>query len=431
VSKAAAKTMITVPVNDLDCCSQTGDDKPKTPSDDCCKPMNCRTAATAETKSTDSCCGAADRNLSDYSCADGCCDDSDGESSKDSCMDDCCKSLPTRREEKAPSSCSKHIQDAFDRYEKLILMGKCLCRKVLDQLGVCCCSLSPNGLAPTSVCDSHLVVSRKPGVKVITAPKPDGDKVMQVPQCMPIDKKPAVSTKPAKVRDVERDAAREHVVLKVSGMTCTGCTRKMMNVLDRISGVSNAKVAFVSELAEFELDNNVCGADEVLSQVERETGFKISRIVSGYQHLDLLMSSIIASTYLETCAAGVVSLTQQQNKSYRVTYNPRIVGARSLLLSDTTLAPPAPDFSVSEGNRRFRNMLVNFLVSLTLTIPVLVLSWSDNSVPGKTRQLVSLVLATLVQAIAIPEFYIGAFKSMIYSRVIEMDMLVVISVTAA
>jgi Cu2+-exporting ATPase len=205
----------------------------------------------------------------------------------------------------------------------------------------------------------------------------------------------------------------------------------MMNVLDRIPGVSNAKVAFVSELAEFDVNNDVCGPDEVLSQVARETGFKLSRIVSGYQHLDLLMPSIVATTYLEKCPDGVVCLTQQKDKSYRVTYNPRIIGARSLLLADTKLAPPVPDFAVSEGNRRFRAMLVSFLASLALTIPVLVLSWSDNSVPARTRQIVSMVLATFVQAIAIPEFYIGAIKSLIYSRVIEMDMLVVISVTAA
>jgi Cu2+-exporting ATPase len=245
------------------------------------------------------------------------------------------------------------------------------------------------------------------------------------------EKEPVAAVKPTKIRDVEHDAAREHVVLKVSGMTCTGCSRKMMNVFDRIPGVSNAKVAFVSELAEFDLNNDISSAGEVLSQVEKETGFKISRIVSGYQHLDLLMSPVIANTYLEDCADGVVYVTQQKDKSYRVTYNPRIVGARSLLLSGIKLAPPAPDFSVSEGNRRFRNMLVSFLVSTALTIPVLVLSWSDNPVPASTRQIVSLVLATLVQAVAIPEFYIGAIKSLIYSRVIEMDMLVVISVTAA
>ena len=43
----------------------------------------------------------------------------------------------------------------------------------------------------------------------------------------------------------------------------------------------------------------------------------------------------------------------------------------------------------------------------------------------------AFVLATVVQAVAIAEFYAGALRSLIFGRVIEMDMLVVISITAA
>lgn len=70
-------------------------------------------------------------------------------------------------------------------------------------------------------------------------------------------------------------------------------------------------------------------------------------------------------------------------------------------------------------------------MSTILTIPVVVLSWSHNPISRQTREIVSLVLATFVQAIAVPEFYVGAVKSLVFSRVIEMDMLVVISITAA
>lgn len=70
-------------------------------------------------------------------------------------------------------------------------------------------------------------------------------------------------------------------------------------------------------------------------------------------------------------------------------------------------------------------------LTAVLTIPVVVLAWSKTPVPLQTRGIVSLVLATFVQAIAVPEFYVGAIKSLVFSRVIEMDMLVVISITAA
>lgn len=70
-------------------------------------------------------------------------------------------------------------------------------------------------------------------------------------------------------------------------------------------------------------------------------------------------------------------------------------------------------------------------LSAILTIPIVVLAWSENPVPLQSRGIISLVLATFVQAIAVPEFYVGAIKSLLFSRVIEMDMLVVISITAA
>lgn len=70
-------------------------------------------------------------------------------------------------------------------------------------------------------------------------------------------------------------------------------------------------------------------------------------------------------------------------------------------------------------------------VAAIFTIPVVVLSWANTPVPRQTRQIISIVLATIVQAIAVPEFYIGAVKSLIFSKVVEMDMLVVMSITAA
>ena len=79
----------------------------------------------------------------------------------------------------------------------------------------------------------------------------------------------------------------------------------------------------------------------------------------------------------------------------------------------------------------FRITGLNTISSAIFTIPVVVLAWSNNPVSYSVKSIISLVLATVVQAFAIPEFYIGALKSLIYSRIIEMDMLVVISITVA
>jgi Cu2+-exporting ATPase len=231
--------------------------------------------------------------------------------------------------------------------------------------------------------------------------------------------------------DLEHNAAHEQVVLSVSGMTCTGCSTKMRNVLDAIPGLYKPKVTFVSGTAAFELDSNVAKLDELLPLIEHRTGFKCSRILEGYQHLDLQMTPQAAKQLEESCHDGIVSINKTKQKSYRVTYNPLVVGARDLVRPGASLAPPIADPTIAKDNKRLLQMTWYTMVAGALTIPVVVLNWAPNPVSAQTRGITSLVLATCVQAIAVPEFYSQAIKSLVFSKVIEMDMLVVISITAA
>lgn len=49
----------------------------------------------------------------------------------------------------------------------------------------------------------------------------------------------------------------------------------------------------------------------------------------------------------------------------------------------------------------------------------------------RSRAYISIVFATVVQALSVPEFYRPAISSLIFSRTVEMDMLIVISISAA
>jgi cation transport ATPase len=59
-----------------------------------------------------------------------------------------------------------------------------------------------------------------------------------------------------------------------------------------------------------------------------------------------------------------------------------------------------------------------------------VLAWGPLSLDPIVRASVQFSLATLVELIASPELYWPAVSDLIYSRVIEMDMLIVMSITA-
>ncbi|KAF2717186.1 heavy metal translocatin [Polychaeton citri CBS 116435] len=419
--------------------------------DNCCDDNDdatCEDKLFKNTSCGNSCCdgGQMDSSAADHSLKPSCdegCGDRDGDNSheetgnKNGCLDECCNGLVVSAPEANISACSEHLVAAFERFESLLLLGKCLCRNVLDQLGFCCCIVTSDGLiTPTPICSTHKAVAEKAGKADMSKPGRievgDTDRhVICSRDELTTKKAPLPILAPVKSHDIEQTTSREHVVLNVSGMTCTGCSKKIKHVLDRIPGVSDAKVTFLLEIAEFDLSDDVALLDGILSQVEKETGFTCTRVQRGYQHLDILLPGIDALSFESSLPYGVNDFTRTDKKTYRITYDPRIVGARSLLGPGAELAPPGVDFNITEGKHRLHNMLASFGVSLALTVPVVALNWSCNPVSQTTRNIISLVLATLVQGIGIPEFYVPAFKSLIYSRILEMDMLVVMSITCA
>ncbi|KAI6795391.1 heavy metal translocatin [Hortaea werneckii] len=397
------------------CCKPTADVKDDC-ADACCKPPSeekddcadacCKPTADVKDDCADACCKPPSEDKDD--CADACCKPT--ADVKDGCADTCCEP-PSEDKDDYADACCKPTADVKDD------CADACCKPTADVKDDCadpCCK------PPSEEKDDCADACCKP-----TA----GDK----DDCADEKKLPKAAVVEVSREDAETAAAREQVVLNVAGMTCTGCSKKLMNVLDGISGILNPKVTFVSGTASFELGNYVekKEVDAVLSLIEKQTGFKVSRIVSDYQHVDVLIEPSIAQQLERESMNGFVSVEKIYGKQYRITYNSMVVGVRDLLPPSAELAPPAPDPSLTEGKRRLVNMTVAFALSAVFTIPIVVLSWSHNPVPRQTREIVSLALASFVQGIAIPEFYIGAVKSLIFSRVIEMDMLVVISITAA
>lgn len=223
------------------------------------------------------------------------------------CVDNCCNSLCDDTGA-APYACSRHLQDAFYRFEAVIQMGLRLCRKIQDQLSFCCCSVTPDGLILTSRACSTPTSSA--GKAAVPAMIKDSAIHTQCFEDIASIMRPVNSTNaPLKKNeaDIENAAAREHIVVRVSGMTCTGCSKRVMNVLTNISGVSDANVIFVSEIAEWDLDKTY-SVDDMLRRVEQETGFTLNRAVAGYQHLHVYMSNGSATALEDHPPNGLVSI---------------------------------------------------------------------------------------------------------------------------
>lgn len=235
--------------------------------------------------------------------------------------------------------------------------------------------------------------------------------------------------------DLEKTGLTETIGFLVTGMDCTTCADKLMRVFDTMIGVSEAQVNFVMGKGEFNIDTSIVNADEVIRYASTASGFSLSRIIGGDYFIDVVAPGESGKQLAAEPPRGVTDVQLLNKKIVRLSYEPASVGARDLFdmieRQCEGLAPPQGDPQLANSRRRLWDQLTKTIVAAVLTIPVAVLAWSDHLVSKKTEGIISLVLGTLVQCIAIPEFYRPALSALWYSRVVEMDMLVVMSITAA
>lgn len=132
---------------------------------------------------------------------------------------------------------------------------------------------------------------------------------------------------------------------------------------------------------------------------------------------------------------GVLELGLLDNKIICVTYDPEVVGARDLLLepffSKAKLAPIEAAPEVASSKKHVCRAFLMTALSALLTIPVLILAWAPIPQHEVLYGAISLGLATAVQFIIAGPFYTSALQALIFSHMIEMDFLIVLSTSSA
>ncbi|KAK1248039.1 hypothetical protein MKX07_000927 [Trichoderma sp. CBMAI-0711] len=241
--------------------------------------------------------------------------------------------------------------------------------------------------------------------------------------------------------DVEKTVAshdeKEHVILSISGMTCTGCETKLVRSLGTLPSVKNLKTSLVLSRAEFDLVGHGVSVEEVTKHLERTTEFKCERISYKGSSLDIVVPAGGAAAFVnQPWPDGVTEMKVVDEKTINVCFNAEIVGARDLIKtgwgdSSIRLGATRLDPSLEAGKRHVRYNGCMTLLSAGLTIPVLILAWAHLPAHEMAYSSASLALATLVQFIVAGPFYPKALKALIFSRVIEMDLLIVLSTSAA
>ncbi|KAI1172172.1 copper-transporting P-type ATPase [Nemania sp. FL0916] len=227
----------------------------------------------------------------------------------------------------------------------------------------------------------------------------------------------------------DRVRARIHV----SGMTCNGCSENLARSLET-NGAHDIRVNYLQSYADFTVDPDF-EMPTLVRKVQGATGFQIS-IIGTNESITILTPCSRASMALaEKNFDGVEKVEILNKKTVRIQYNPAIIGARDLFQKigclSVGLAPPQNDQQLASGRKLFSILFAQTTAAFVFTIPVLVLAWGNTRVKECHKAVISLVLGTLVQFLAIPVFYKPALKSLVLHRQLELDMLVVIAITAA
>lgn len=228
---------------------------------------------------------------------------------------------------------------------------------------------------------------------------------------------------------------KEHAVISVSGMTCTGCETKLQRTLASLPYVSKLRTSLILARAEFEIDTNFATIEDVIKYLAHTTEFKCEQISTQGSSIDLICTEKAVAITNCTWPDGVRDIGLLDKDTIRVAYDARVVGARDLIErgweDPMQLAPMRPDQSLYAGNRHVRHMGFLTLTSACLTIPVLVMAWAPLPDREIAYSSASLALATVVQVCIAGPFYPKALKALVFSRVIEMDLLIVLSTSAA
>jgi Cu2+-exporting ATPase len=238
------------------------------------------------------------------------------------------------------------------------------------------------------------------------------------------------------IDDIENQGTgKDRVVLSISGMTCTGCETKLNRTLATLPAVTDLKTSLVLSRAEFNIDFRLGSVEEVMKHLERTTEFKCERVQNQGSSLDLIVPDGPSKLISQTWPHGVIDMALVDKQTIRVAFDPKIVGARDLAEKiwgpPVELAPPRGDISLEAGSKHVRHVGYTMFLSAVLTIPVLVMAWAPLPKREVAYSSASLALATIVQVFIAGPFYPKALKALVFSRVVEMDLLIVLSTSAA
>ncbi|KAF2636607.1 copper-translocating P-type ATPase [Massarina eburnea CBS 473.64] len=442
--------------------------------DDCCVPLPAQSGTTksclsARGPNPDSSINIAQADITpaENSCQKLCCSENEKITNSDNrsgaptccagkstpCCDDSCIGRLALRDCQSncqgrgdKEACPEHVEKAQDLYRERLEAIGCICRALVTRGQESCC-LPPIKKAKTRVkAPSRSSVESRLAPLAINGASDLMNSESSTSSCAEGccgDSKSEVTVETMQIPrksgqdiDLEKGAVgKEHVILSVTGMTCTGCETKLKRTLKSLPYIANLKTSLVLARAEFELEIGLATANEVVKHLERTTEFKCERITNKGTSLDLICTTDPEQFVEGEWPDGVTDITVVDKKTIHVDYDAKFIGSRDLVEKGWStpmhLAPLRPDPALEASNKHVWNIGWMTLLSTLLTIPVLVMAWAPLPPRKLAYGSASLALATIVQAVIAGPFYPKAIKDLVFARTIDTDLLIVLSTSTA
>lgn len=229
--------------------------------------------------------------------------------------------------------------------------------------------------------------------------------------------------------------------MPIDGMTCAACSTRLERVLNKQSGVTEARVNLAANNATVDFDRGAISAGEVVAAIGK-AGFSVPS-----ETVDLLISGMTCAT----CSGRLEKVLSRLPGVERAVVNlatekatvtaPSGVVSLELLIDAVTkagfVAEPATTAAEQQAvleakaQQRARREVIRLVIAIVLTLPLalpmlLMLFGIDATLPAWWQ----LALATPVQFWLGGRFYEGAFKSL-RGGAGNMDVLVVMGTSAA
>ncbi|KAJ7167310.1 E1-E2 ATPase-domain-containing protein [Mycena crocata] len=232
---------------------------------------------------------------------------------------------------------------------------------------------------------------------------------------------------------------RQPLQIEITGMDCADCCIKVSRALSSLPSVKQVHIGYIEAVGTCLYDPEVITPEAIARYVARATGFTIKAIAEGDARPSTHVT--LPVTFNRSPPAYILEQLNARHRKNGFTEisfpirgdgarQPRQVLAELAPYSPVLLPADAPGRTNDRVSKDLRRIALRTLCIILLAIPVLIIAWAPLPGSSFTHGLVSVILTTLIQAVAFP-ILSSSVRFIIFMHAVDMSVLVSVSSLSA